>query len=144
MKSVDFPQANLPLAKDQPQYQTLFVRFEPQTYGSPMRACFELSDEEIEEIVKTKRLWFQQLTFGNGFSPIHMSFQSPFPEIVNPFFNIEPMDENRTPADLWNSTHYKDDKAIDVVSARISIETVCANCGKKEEEHYWSSRQCKL
>lgn len=98
MKSVEFPQANIALAKDQPEYETLHVfaefkdversfvvednndpiQVEKQAIPWSMTACFELTDEEIEELVKTKRLWFTQMLFGNQFQPIRMSTQNPF------------------------------------------------------------------
>lgn len=98
MRSIDFPQANLPLAKDQPEYETLHVHVETKQVEIPpriaeqgevipgkiediswsMTACFELSDEEIEEIVRTRKLWYTQMVFGKQFQPIRMRTQNPF------------------------------------------------------------------
>lgn len=86
MKSVTFPQANCELAKDQPEYETLHTFVEQKTVPSmgprevpwSHTACFELSPEEIAEIVKTGKLWYTQMVFGNSFHPIRMSTQSPF------------------------------------------------------------------
>lgn len=93
MKSIEFPESNCALAKDQPEYQTLHVFVEnkqcefvdPPTgklYNKEvpwsMTACFELSDEEIEEIVRTKKLWFTQMVMGKLFQPVMMSTQNPF------------------------------------------------------------------
>lgn len=93
MKSLQFPQANLALAKDQPEYQTLHVFVEYKDLTKPglldapqqkkvvpwsMTACFELSEDEIDEIIRTKRIWHTQMLFGNQFQPINMSTQSPF------------------------------------------------------------------
>lgn len=98
MTSIKFPEANAALAKDQPEYQTLFVFVEmkdipvkvpaadvhilgqERTKQVPwsMTACFELTDEEIEEMVRTKKLWFTQMTMGNLFQPVIMSTQNPF------------------------------------------------------------------
>jgi hypothetical protein len=98
MRSIEFPQANLALAKDQPEYETLHVYTEmkeiensfvveesenpivteKRTIPWSMTACFELSDEEIEEIVRTKKLWYTQMLFGNQFQPVGMSTQNPF------------------------------------------------------------------
>lgn len=67
MRAVDFPNRNLMLAEDQPEYETLPVFVEikemkvlenQQTVQKhlpwSMIACFELSDREVEEIIKTK------------------------------------------------------------------------------------------
>lgn len=95
MKSVVFPEMNTELAKGQPEYETLNVFTEyrdianplfghmpdaPETVNVPwsMTACFELSDEEIEEIIRTRRFWHTQMLFGHNFQPIRMSTQNPF------------------------------------------------------------------
>ena len=96
MIAIDFPQRNLELAKDQPEYETLPVYCEmkeitmPNRPGDPqnalmtrsvpwsMTACFQLNKEEIDEIVRTGCLWYTQHLFGNNFQPISMSTQNPF------------------------------------------------------------------
>lgn len=93
MKAVDFPQRNVMLAENQPEYETLPVYCEIKTIsvasghsGVPsekeipwsMTACFELSDKEIEEIVATKKIWHRQMLYGSNFQPILMSTQNPF------------------------------------------------------------------
>lgn len=103
MTSIKFPEANAALAKDQPEYQTLFVFVEmkeiplnvsaadlhiigqPKTKKVPwsMTACFELSDEEIAEIVRTKRIWHTQMVMGNLFQPVMMTTQNPFLPVEN-------------------------------------------------------------
>ena len=138
MKSVDFPQANIALAKDQPQYQTLYVYCNRESPQVPMTMCFELSQEEVNEIVRTGKLYFTQITFGKPFSPINMSVLSPFeemPEWVQP-----PADENRTTSDVWDKTHFKSKN----VHPLMIHKGECLNCGKDEADHYWSTRQCKL
>lgn len=77
MISVTFPEVNLPLAEDQPEYETLYVHVS-DTPEREITACFELSDEEIAEIVSTKKLWHTQLSFGQPVQPIRMSTQNPF------------------------------------------------------------------
>lgn len=146
MKSIDFPEANLPLAKDQPEYQTLYVHFQKFTVPYfPMTACFQLTDEEVEEIVRTRKLWFTQSTFGKGFSPITLSLMNPY---ENPIITDKiPDDENRTPAEAWDKTHFLSRiKVPEGAENKLLIvdRTPCLNCNKMEEEHYWSSRQCEL
>lgn len=100
MKSVQFPQANIELAKDQPQYETLHVSAEIKTVKVPssmkdsmgnhlavdkpvawsMIACFELTDEEIAEIIRTKKLWYRQMLYGANFQPMNIMVESPFVE----------------------------------------------------------------
>lgn len=101
MTSITFPQQNLELAKDQPEYNTLNVFVESHEVmhvtadgkgmagnGSTeaakkvvpwsMTACFELSDEEIEEIIQTRKIWYKQMLFGNQFHPMMLMAKSPF------------------------------------------------------------------
>lgn len=78
MIAVEFPQANCILAKDQPEYDPLPVHIDVVDPARPMTCCFQLNKEEIDEIVKTGKIWFTQLTFGQLFHPISMSTQNPF------------------------------------------------------------------
>lgn len=134
MKSVNFPQANVPLAKNQPEYQTLHVHYDLSNTAGEMTACMELTDEEIAEIIKTKRVYLTQLTFHNGYHPVRMSVVSPYKYGVIP--ENPPADENRTPADVWDKTHF--------LSPGGDINIPCHNCGKAWADHYWSDRQCEL
>lgn len=76
MISVNFPEANVLLAMDQDEYEPLAIhRFEGKEGRVAM--CFRLSPAEIRELVQTKTLWVQQLTFGRNFQPIALSTQRP-------------------------------------------------------------------
>lgn len=132
MESIDFPQANIAIAKDQPQYRTLYAHF---ATNDPMRratACMKLSPEEIAEVNRTGQLWITQCTFGNPYAPMHMDTRNPFGEM--PAGIPEPMDENRTAGKVWDDTHFR----------ALSPEDPCINCGVAERLHWWSTRQCKL
>lgn len=103
MKAIDFPQRNLMLAEEQAQYETLPVFVEMKVIDVPtaykdrfnkpitkekavpwlMTACFELTDAEIEEMTKTRKLWYRQLVFGNNFQPVFMNTRNPFEDVSN-------------------------------------------------------------
>ncbi len=78
MQSIDFPQMNVVIGDNQPEYIPLkaFVDFNDPT--SPAIMCFELSEEEIIDIVRTKKIWYKQLTFNQPFQPINFSTKDPF------------------------------------------------------------------
>jgi len=96
MIAIDFPQRNVMLAEDQPEYETLPVFCEtkeiivPNKPNDPqlaimtktvpwsMTACFELNKEEIDEIVRTGKIWHTQMLYGLNFQPIFMSTKNPF------------------------------------------------------------------
>lgn len=92
MTSITFSEANCELAKDQPEYETLHVFVETKEVVTPltdgdetvlksvpwsMTACFELTDEEIADIVKNRCVWHKQMLFGNQFQPILMTTSKP-------------------------------------------------------------------
>jgi hypothetical protein len=87
MNPIDFPQRNLMLAEDQPEYQTLPVHVErrlvdtkegPKEILWSMTVVYELSDDEIAELVATKKLHYRQMLFGHQFQPIFISTKDPF------------------------------------------------------------------
>lgn len=71
------------VAEEQPQYETL-----PAYYGqlgeneneTGFVTCFELTDEELENVKKYGKIWHSQLTFGDRMQPIQMF-------VVNDFFD---------------------------------------------------------
>lgn len=93
MKAVTFLQANFNLAEGQSEYITLpsyaVLDVEGNLATDPATgelldpevrvvSCFELSDEEIAELVRTKKLWHIRLTFGSAYQPMRMSTLNPF------------------------------------------------------------------
>lgn len=77
MIAIQFPEANLDLAKNQPQYATLPVMWNNADPEGPMTCCMQLSPEEIAEINRTGCLWFTQITHNKGYAPIRMSVLKP-------------------------------------------------------------------
>jgi hypothetical protein len=73
MRAIKFKEATIMIAENQPEYITL-----PAYYGqlgeSPeetgLVTCFELSPEEVYNIVKYRKIWHTQLTFGQAMQPI--------------------------------------------------------------------------
>lgn len=89
MKPVDFPQRNLLLAEDQEQYTTLPVQAEYKQVNHPgglktvpwsMTSVHELSEEEIQDLIRTRKLYYRQYLFGGQFQPMFISTKSPFEE----------------------------------------------------------------
>ena len=136
MKSIDFPEANQALAKDQPQYQTLYVHVNYADRANEHIACFELTEEEIVEIIKTKRIFIGQHTFGSGYHPLRMSVTNPFTDPIET--DRVPMDENRVSAEAWDKSHFPVEEKL------IGLTSLCSNCGRQWAEHHWSTRQCEL
>lgn len=86
MKPVEFPQVNTRIAENQPEYITLPAHIADDAEKTTI-TCFELTDQEIEKIVKTRRIWHRQLVFLNEkkeyrMQPIMLMVDNPFGEVV--------------------------------------------------------------
>jgi hypothetical protein len=66
MKPVSFPQATVVYAKDQPEYVPLPAHV---SIHGVVTSCWELSNEELAEIILTRRIWLQAMTFGAALQP---------------------------------------------------------------------------
>lgn len=71
MKAVEFPEANIKIAENQPEYETLPALHDPDE-GSIVY-CFQLSEEEKKQVIETGRIWIKQLTFNRPMQPIGTS-----------------------------------------------------------------------
>jgi hypothetical protein len=95
MKAVTFPEANINLAENQDEYNTLPAYCDVDENKQPvqvdgkdrdpygeMTVCFEadLTDAEIKDILLTRKIkvWYTGLTFGQGFQPMIMTTNNPF------------------------------------------------------------------
>lgn len=137
MKSIDFEKANFSIAKDQPGYNTLYAHYDLTDPKMTATTCFELTDEDIEQIIKTRKLWVMQYTFGNLYAPMSVQLHDLFPGTSYE----TPMDENRTPANSWDETHFR---SPEVLAGSVQIHAMCHNCGKSWLDHFYSSRQCEV
>ena len=71
MKALEFEEQNVKIEEHQEEYQTLPAKFDPEE-GS-LTFCFELDENELEEVKKTGKIWMKQLTFGKPMNPIMLS-----------------------------------------------------------------------
>lgn len=77
MKAIEFPEVNVRIAENQPEYETLPVYVDPEDPSTPTTMCIELEPEEIKQVIDTGRIWLSTLTFRQPFHPIKMSFLRP-------------------------------------------------------------------
>jgi hypothetical protein len=78
MIPVRFPEANAVMARDQEEYEPMAVHVFVNDEQGRVACCFRLTQAEIDEIVRTRTLWIQQLTFGRRFQPIGLSTERPY------------------------------------------------------------------
>ena len=71
MKAIEFPEVNVRIAEDQPEFETLPAYFDREE-GS-VTFCFKLTEEEILRMYATGEIWFKQLTGGKPMQPIALS-----------------------------------------------------------------------
>ena len=76
MKPTTFPQQTNVLAEDQPEYQPLPVMVHPGPHFA-MTSCWELTDDDIEKLKETRRIYVTQLTFGRFLQPQLLSHDVP-------------------------------------------------------------------
>lgn len=79
MKPVRFDESNTVIGEDQPEYMPLPALIKPYSvgYGDDIAvypkgnvvSCWELSDEELQAIIKTRRVYLSVLTFGKPVQP---------------------------------------------------------------------------
>lgn len=67
MKPISFKGQNVIFGANQPEYLPLPALRMPD---GEVYTCWELSEEEIESVVKNKCLFFKQLTFNEPLQPI--------------------------------------------------------------------------
>lgn len=94
MKSINFPEATNKIAEHQEQFNTVISQWNPDEQSVNM--CFELDEEEMKQLNKTKRVWFKQITGGKRMNPILIS---PWKEAV-----IKPRKEIGTLNDIDTTT----------------------------------------
>ncbi len=69
MNPIKFKEVNKTYAENQPEYIPLPVHAKGNEHGEVV-SCWELSDEEVGIIAKTKRLWLSIWTFRSPLQPI--------------------------------------------------------------------------
>lgn len=70
MQPVKFKGANVTFAENQPEYKPLPAFIDEQ--GNVV-TCWELSNEDFEKLVETKRIYLSIKTFNNPLQPIFMT-----------------------------------------------------------------------
>lgn len=89
MKPVPFPESNVIFAADQPQYQPLPAFRRPDT--GEVITVWDLSDEDLDKIQRTGRIYLSQLTFNQPLQPIMVSVDKP--EVLKKVEKKEPEKE---------------------------------------------------
>lgn len=69
MKPIEFEGQNVIYAKDQPEYNPLPAHRGPD---GTVTSCWEFNDEDIEHIIKHRKIFISQMTFNKALQPINV------------------------------------------------------------------------
>lgn len=69
MKAINFPEANVGIAEDQEEYNTLPSFVDEK---GVVVSCFQLNAVEIETIIKNRKIWVHHLTGGQPLQPFNL------------------------------------------------------------------------
>lgn len=81
-KPIRFPQTNVVFGKDQEGVLPLPAHVENLAHR-PVHTLWELDDDEIEEIIRTRSIWVTVLTHGRALQPLMLGTASPLPVEAN-------------------------------------------------------------
>lgn len=77
MKAVEFEGQNVVFAENQPEYESLPAFVSKDVKGIPATFCFELDEDELNQVKNTGKIFITILTFGHPLQPIHGSLIDP-------------------------------------------------------------------
>lgn len=77
MKPVEFPEQNLIIAKDQPEYMPLPAHLVRDQEGTVI-FCWQLTLRERLQVLLTGKIWQQVLTFNQALQPQLLLTKKPF------------------------------------------------------------------
>lgn len=77
MKLIEFPEQTIVIAKDQPQYLPMPAHVDQTSDHCQTTLCWELTDEEIQTLIQTKKIWQQIWTFHRKMHPQRLSVEKP-------------------------------------------------------------------
>lgn len=76
MTPVQFPEVNVTYGEGQPEYLPLPVKHHRDQDGH-VTSCWQLTDEELAEVIKTKQIYVTVLTFNNPLQPLMLTVECP-------------------------------------------------------------------
>lgn len=91
MTPVDFPERNIEIAKNQPEYLTLPAHFAQDREGRAQGRstfCWKLSWRERLKVLFSGRIWQSSLTFGHPLQPQLVSADKPDMELPGQCANV--------------------------------------------------------
>ena len=75
MNLAEFPEQNVVIAKDQPEYREMPAHIDFER--GVVTCCWELTPDEIAEVVRAGRIWHQVMTFNQKLQPQLLTVEKP-------------------------------------------------------------------
>ncbi len=69
MKPLKFDEANATFGANQPEYQPLPA----MVVGDAVVSCWELTEEEKQQVMKEGKVWLAVMTFGQALQPVFLT-----------------------------------------------------------------------
>lgn len=82
MKPVEFEEANMVFAKDQPEYLPLPAYIHPMDPHGTVVSCWQMTWRERLRVLWSGRLYLSVLTFNQPLQPQRPSVESPFTDVT--------------------------------------------------------------
>lgn len=142
MKPVTFPESNITLAKNQPQYLPLPIQLNNDAPGMPAWAKYEMSEPEKAVFNRTNHLYIQQLTFSEPI-PLReqpetvMGYHPIYPCVYNPWRNL-PIKYEKTAfgiVEAWVPLVDDSEKYISARNYDELIELICLEFPELQPEN---------
>lgn len=77
MKLINFPEANIVIAKNQPQYHPMPAHIDRSERDTRTTICWQLSWRERLVVLFTGQIWHQILTFNKPMQPQKLMAEKP-------------------------------------------------------------------
>ena len=74
MDLIEFPEQTVVIAKDQPEYQPLQAHV---AVDGTVTCCWQLTESERQEVLRTGLIWHQVHTFGHPLQPQLLMVEKP-------------------------------------------------------------------
>ena len=71
MKSVEFPEVTNKIAEHQDEFNTVHVQY--QQNDGRLKMCFEFTQDELDEISATEKIWYKQVVGKGQMHPMKLA-----------------------------------------------------------------------
>lgn len=130
VQPIPFEKQNVVIAKDQHPYLPLPGQMFGDAQGT-LLTSWEVTDEDLEEIIRTRRVWVTTLTMGHPLQPFRLSSDEP---VLERQPCVEFYDETHASEDLITAGWYFHDETQSMIFGPYADQAEAASCLKQYVE----------